>query len=454
MKIVVLEGSPNRHASSNLLAEEFIRGAKEAGHTAEIIDAAHADLHPCTGCVRCGYEGPCVQKDDMEKFRGQILDADMMVFVTPLYYYGMSAQLKIHPKTGDKISVIGIGTGPIFEAPEKEAVTALTYAYEQGINYADFATAGAKTFSYAGKAFGSIRGEMLYQIHFGANYETGEYGWTTDLDTVKRQVDWQLKELKTDYIDFGMIHCLDTAGDWEQYRQNGVLGYLLEMKKAGVVRHIGLSTHTPELANIVLDTGLVEQLMFSINPAYDYQQGEFANGSAGERMTLYRRCEAEGMGISVMKPYSGGQLLDAETSPFGHALTACQCIQYALDKPGVLTVLPGIRGLQDVKDALGVLAASEEERDYSAIGAFTPKDAFGTCVYCNHCRPCPAGLNIGLINKYYDLTKIGDSMAADHYEKLPKHASDCIGCGYCDRRCPFQVAQSGRMREIAGYFGK
>ena len=95
MKIVVLEGSPNRHASSNLLAEEFIRGAKEAGHTAEIIDAAHADLHPCTGCVRCGYEGPCVQKDDMEKFRGQILDADMMVFVTPLYYYGMSAQLKM-----------------------------------------------------------------------------------------------------------------------------------------------------------------------------------------------------------------------------------------------------------------------------------------------------------------------------------------------------------------------
>ena len=120
-------------------------------------------------------------------------------------------------------------------------------------------------------------------------------------------------------------------------------------------------------------------------------------------------------------------------------------VQYALDKPGVLTVLPGIRGFQDVKDALGVLAASEEERDYSAIGAFTPKDAFGTCVYCNHCRPCPAGLNIGLINKYYDLAKIGDSMAADHYEKLPKHASDCIGCGHCDRRCPFQVAQSGRM---------
>ncbi len=95
MRIVVLEGSPNKKGSSNLLADAFIRGAKEAGHTVEIIDAAHANLHPCTGCVHCGYEGPCVQKDDMELFRKQILGADMLVFVTPLYYYGMSAQLKI-----------------------------------------------------------------------------------------------------------------------------------------------------------------------------------------------------------------------------------------------------------------------------------------------------------------------------------------------------------------------
>ena len=101
-------------------------------------------------------------------------------------------EYRIHPKTGDRISVIGIGTGPIFEAPEKEAVAALAYVHEQGINYADFATAGAETFRYAGMAFASVRKEMFYQVHFGANYETGEYGWTTSLDKVKRQVDWQL----------------------------------------------------------------------------------------------------------------------------------------------------------------------------------------------------------------------------------------------------------------------
>ena len=94
MKIVVLESSPNRNGSSNLLAEQFIQGAKESGHSVQIIDAAHGNIHPCTGCIHCGYEGPCSQKDDMDKIRGKILDADMTVFVTPLYYYGMSAQLK------------------------------------------------------------------------------------------------------------------------------------------------------------------------------------------------------------------------------------------------------------------------------------------------------------------------------------------------------------------------
>ena len=94
MKIVVLEGSPNKNGSSDLLAGRFIEGAREAGHTVEVIDAAHSNIRPCTGCIRCGYEGPCVQKDDVEGIRAKILAADMLVFVTPLYYYGMSAQLK------------------------------------------------------------------------------------------------------------------------------------------------------------------------------------------------------------------------------------------------------------------------------------------------------------------------------------------------------------------------
>lgn len=94
MKIVILEGSPNRKGSTHLLVEAFAEGAKESGHSIQFVNAAHADVRPCTGCIHCGYEGPCVQKDEMETIRPMILGADMVVFATPLYYYGMSAQLK------------------------------------------------------------------------------------------------------------------------------------------------------------------------------------------------------------------------------------------------------------------------------------------------------------------------------------------------------------------------
>ncbi len=87
MRITILMGSPNSEGSTAMLVEQFIKGAEESGHICEMIDVCHANIHPCTGCVRCGYEGPCVQKDDVETIRGKLLASDMVVFSTPLYYY-------------------------------------------------------------------------------------------------------------------------------------------------------------------------------------------------------------------------------------------------------------------------------------------------------------------------------------------------------------------------------
>ena len=94
MKIVILMGSPNRKGSTSILVDHFVKGTTEAGHACEILDVCHMNIHSCTGCVRCGYEGSCVQKDDVETIRAKLLKCDMVVFATPLYYYGMSAQLK------------------------------------------------------------------------------------------------------------------------------------------------------------------------------------------------------------------------------------------------------------------------------------------------------------------------------------------------------------------------
>ena len=357
------------------------------------------------------------------------------------------------PHGEEQLSILGLGTSSIGMAGEKEIEATMELALEQGVNFFDMASADAAPFPAYGRALKGLRDKVYFQIHFGANYQGGTYGWTTDLDTIKRSIDWQLTALKTDYIDFGFLHCIDEASDWRKVQDSGVLAYIQQLQREGVVCHMGLSSHTPELAHQVLDLGVIDLLMFSINPGYDYHHGDYAIGGAEERMALYRRCEAEGVGISVMKAFSGGQLLDAKTSPFGMALTEFQCIQYALDKPGVLTVLPGVRNREDLRRVLGFLDAAPEERDYSVLGSVTPKDAAGVCVYCNHCKPCPVGLDVGLINKYYDLTRAGDALAKSHYEKLEKKAGDCIGCGHCDRRCPFRVAQTSRMEEIKAYFG-
>ena len=358
---------------------------------------------------------------------------------------------RINKKTKDRISEIGLGSSYMYEAGMEEAVKALHRAYEGGINYYDLAAGDGATFPIYGEAFKDVRENIFYQIHFGADYTKGTYGWSLNLNTIKQSVQWQLEQLHTDYIDYGFIHCQDEISDWETYKKNGIYDYILKLKEKGIVRHIGLSSHTPSVINRIMDEADIDMLMFSVNPAYDYGKGEYANGGVDERAAIYKRCEKEGVGISVMKPFSGGQLLDASQSPFGKALTPYQCIRYALDKPGILTVLPGAQSVKEVESLLAYYDQTEEDLDYSVIGTFAPASASGKCVYCNHCKPCPAGLDIGLINKYYDLAKAGDDMAVEHYKTLEKNASDCIQCGHCDSRCPFHVHQSKRMLEIKEY---
>lgn len=358
------------------------------------------------------------------------------------------------PKGTENISVIGFGGSGLHQTGEKEAIETVSLALENGINYFDLAVSESCTFDYYQKAFAGQRDKLYLQMHFGADYSSGAYGWTTDRKKIDCEIDRLMTKLHTDYIDFGFIHCIDEPSDLKKYISGGTLDRIQELKRQGVIHHIGLSTHTPAIANELLDTGLLDVIMFSINPAYDFQHGDYAIGSLDERSALYRRCEKEKVGITVMKAFAGGQLLDAKLSPFGRALTKNQCIQYALDKPGVLNVLPGFRTKKDLVDVLGYLQSSADERDYSILGEFSPADAVGRCVYCSHCHPCPKGLDIAMINKYFDLAKAGDTLARDHYRKLELHASDCIKCGHCNKRCPFHVDQVARMDSIRNYFGQ
>lgn len=361
-----------------------------------------------------------------------------------------------HGDEHERFGVLGLGMGGIQNSTDDEIEKVVRIAIENGINFFDLCAGGKNVYRPFGRAIKGQRDKVFFQLHFGAVYnEKGEYGWSRDLSLIKETFEWELQTLGTDYADFGFLHCVDEDEDYYKLEKNGIFDYLKEMKAAGKVRRIGFSSHTPSVANHVLDTGLIDLMMFSINPAYDLEQGdELGIGSTAERAELFRRCESLGVGISVMKPFHGGKLLDKKTSPFGVEMTRYQCIQYALDRPGVLAVVPGVRNLDDLNALLGFADAPESEKDYSVMGQFTPAAAMGNCVYCNHCQPCPAGIDVGLVNKYYDLALAGDEMAANHYSKLSVNASACIGCGHCDKRCPFGTLQSARMKEIAEYFSK
>ncbi len=360
-----------------------------------------------------------------------------------------------HGGENEKFSVLGLGMGGIQHTPADEIEAIIRRAMEHGINFFDLCAGGA-VYEPFGRAIRGQREKVFLQVHFGAVYdEKGEYGWCRDFETIKTTFLWELETLDTDYVDFGFLHCVDEEEDFEKLMEIGLLDYLKELRAQGIVRHIGFSSHTPAVANRIIDTGLVDMMMFSLNPAYDFEKGDdYGIGSVAERRELFARCQREGVGISAMKPFFAGQLLSAEQSPFGVALTHYQCLQYALDRPGVLTTVPGVQTMAHLEALLGFADAPATEKDYSVIATFTADKIRGTCVYCNHCQPCPAGIDVGLVNKYYDLALAGDAIAAGHYDKIAVKASACLSCGHCDRRCPFGVEQSQRMQKIAAYFGK
>lgn len=357
------------------------------------------------------------------------------------------------PHGGDKISIVGLGMGSIHNADTPEVERIVRAALDAGVNYFDFVPSKAVAFEGYARALKGQRDRAMLQVHIGADYSRGEYGWTTDPKKSIAEFEARLALLGTDYADFGFIHCIDEDADFDRVMNGPVWEWAQRMRSEGAIRHLGFSTHSVAIARCFLATGMMDMGMFSMNPMYDYtDESAYGKGDSSDRADLYREFEAAAVGISAMKAFAGGQLLSAKESPFGHALTTAQCMQYVLDKPGVLTVLPGIRSMADLEDAVRFCDLTPEERDYSVIGTFAQTDTRGRCVYCNHCQPCPEGISIGLVNKYYDLARIGDAMAVRHYEQLERHASDCVHCGHCDRRCPFGVRQSDRMAEIAAYF--
>lgn len=364
--------------------------------------------------------------------------------------------------TGLHLSEIGLGAEWL-ERHSRDEVTAVVHACaEQGINVFDCWMSEPEVRSNLGHAIAGQRDKWHIQAHIGSTWQGGQYVRTRDLKYVIPAFEDNLTRMQTDYIDIGVINYVDEVKDLDVILGGDFIGYVRRLKESGVIRCVGLSTHNPIIGRLAVESGEVDMLMFSINPAFDMRPPSeniedmladtYAAGLSGidpERAALYRLCEAKGVGINVMKGYAGGRLFDPALSPFGVALTPVQCIHYALTRPAVCSVLTGVETPEQVLAAVAYETAGEAEKDYATVLANAPAHAYsGQCTYCGHCAPCPMEIDIAMVNKLYDLATMTDqpsSMVAAHYHSLAAGAADCIGCGGCETRCPFGVRVVERM---------
>ena len=374
--------------------------------------------------------------------------------------------------TGLRVSEIGMGCEGFAEDDCRMARKLFDFAQENGINYFDLYTSNPQVRSAVGLALEGRREKFIIQSHICSVWKNGQYMRTRDIREVKESFEEMMDLLQTDYVDVGMIHYVDSMKDWETILNGSVLPYVLELKKNGRIRHIGLSSHNPQVALEAVKSGYIEVLMFSVNPCYDLQpasedveelwkdenyQAPLVNMDP-QRQELYEVCQQRGIGITVMKAFGGGDLLDADLSPAGKALTANQCLHYALTRPAVATVLAGAHTVEQLRISLAYENATEEEKDYAPAFASFPNISWeGHCMYCSHCAPCPKEIDVASVTKFLNLAKAQGEVpetVREHYALLPRHAGECIGCGACEKRCPFGVSIRENMKKAEEIFGQ
>lgn len=380
-------------------------------------------------------------------------------------------EYRILGRTGLRVSAVSLGCEGFMHKNADEVTADFDFAIAEGINFIDIYSPNPELRRNIGKALEGRREDFIIQGHLCTVWEDGQYLRTREIEKILPAFELQLEELGTDYVDVGMIHYVDSEEDFHKVFDGGIIDIACRLKEDGRIRHIGMSSHNPTVARMAVETGLIDVLMFSINPAYDlqpadvdiYSMFESATFSASrnnidpERERLYELCERMGVGIDVMKVYGGGDLLSRDNSPFGRPMTSVQAIEYALTRPAVAAVMIGCKNREEIAAATAWCDALSEERDYTGVLAGLDKFSWqGHCMYCGHCAPCTAKIDIAAVNKFYNLTEAQGEIpetVREHYKALAHHAGECVGCGLCETRCPFGVSIVEGMARAAFRFG-
>lgn len=323
-------------------------------------------------------------------------------------------------KTGLRISRMGFGGIPIQKIDAEGTKPLLRKLMQEGVNYIDTARGYTVSEEYLGYALEGIRDHFVLATKSMARTK----------EAMAQDICTSLSKLRTDYIDLYQVHN-PNAKDLEQVMApGGALEALLEAKSQDKIGHIGITLHSVDLFRQAVELPWVETIMFPYNIVET--QGE----------DLIAKCAQKGIGFICMKPLAGGAIDDAATA-----------LRFVVNNPDVTVVIPGMAEEQEIAQNIAAVADPEPltVREQEKINKIRSELGTNFCRRCNYCAPCTVGISIPamfLFEGYYSRYDLKD-WALTRYASLEKKASDCIGCGVCEDRCPYNLPIREMLKKVS-----
>lgn len=329
-------------------------------------------------------------------------------------------------KTNLEVSVIGFGGIPIQRVDEDLAIKLLKESYNKGINFIDTARGYNQSEELIGTAVEKIGRE---------NFIIATKSMKRDYMGMKEDVEISLKNLKTDYIDLYQFHNVRSMEELNTITSdNGALKALKEAKEKGLIKEIGITGHTPEILEKALELGEFSTVQCPYNPVE--RQAE----------NLFKKANDMEIGVIVMKPLAGGAITKGELS-----------LRFIVDNPNVTVAIPGMESIEQINEnsLVGIdmrkLTKEEEEELFGEANSLGAE----FCRRCGYCLPCPQGIDIPvqfLMEGYYTRYNLKD-WAQERYDAMENRATNCVECGQCEPRCPYNLPIRKMLKNVVEKLG-
>jgi len=327
--------------------------------------------------------------------------------------------------TGINASVISFGGIPIQRVSRAEAVEILIACKEGGINFIDTARLYTDSEGKIGEYF---------SLHGREGWYVASKSPARDYDGIFKDLRLSLKNLACNYIDLYQLHNVSTSEDMERVLgPGGALEALEEAREQGLIRHIGLTGHKPEILEPGVNSGRFETLQVPFN------------AMEKQALPLLKKARQKGMGTIAMKPLAGGALT-----------VAAAALDYIINSNWIDVAIPGMQSVAEVQENCSVVEGKVTDKERQQLDKLIAGLGTHFCRRCEYCQPCPSGLKIPamfLFEGYYTRYNLKE-WALERYAALPVKASDCTQCGVCESRCPYELPIREMLKQTAATFEK